>query len=207
MSGYLHAKFQKNLMSGYPEMLKNVKNTQLNGYYGQNNFLLKIQLHHFFRNHIRLPPCQISEKCNERIPRKVGNRWTNERTNAWTNETSVPWNSEPAPFGFNKWNFVAPFVFRWKFGEEKFLEKFFLEKKFCGHIGHIGHIGGHIGHFGQIGQIWHQNRIFSGKMTILSYRTIFLPTFSAILENLLESFFRKVPKTVILGQNGHFSAR
>jgi hypothetical protein len=44
-------------------------------------------------------------------------------------------------------------------------------------------------------------------MTILSYKTNFLPTFSAILENLLEPFFRKVPKTVILGQNGHFSAR
>ena len=45
------------------------------------------------------------------------------------NQTSVPWNSEPAPFGFNKWNFVAPFVFRWKFGEEKFLEKNFFWKK------------------------------------------------------------------------------
>ena len=35
-------------------------------------------------------------------------------------------------------------------------------------------------------------------MTILSYKTIFGLTFSAISENLLESFFRKVPKTVIL---------
>ena len=35
-------------------------------------------------------------------------------------------------------------------------------------------------------------------MTILSYKTTFEPTFSAILENLLELFFRKVPKTVIL---------
>ena len=35
-------------------------------------------------------------------------------------------------------------------------------------------------------------------MTILSCKTIFGLTFSAILENLLESFFRKVPKTVIL---------
>ena len=31
-------------------------------------------------------------------------------------------------------------------------------------------------------------------MTILSYKTIFGPTFSAILENLLEQFFRNVPK-------------
>ena len=42
-------------------------------------------------------------------------------------------------------------------------------------------------------------------MTILSYKTTFEPTFSAILENLLEPFFRKVPKIAILGQNGHFS--
>ena len=41
-------------------------------------------------------------------------------------------------------------------------------------------------------------------MTILSYKTIFGPTFSAILENLLELFFRNVPKTVILAKNGHF---
>ena len=34
-----------------------------------------------------------------------------------------------------------------------------------------------------------------------------METFSAILEKFLESFFHKVPKTVILGQNGHFSAR
>ena len=43
-------------------------------------------------------------------------------------------------------------------------------------------------------------------MTILSYKTIFGPTFSAILENLLELFFRNVPKTAILGKNGHFFA-
>ena len=36
------------------------------------------------------------------------------------------------------------------------------------------------------------------EMTILSCKTIFGLTFSAILENLLELFFRKVPKTVIL---------
>ena len=35
-------------------------------------------------------------------------------------------------------------------------------------------------------------------MTIRSCKTMFGLTFSAILENLLESFFRKVPKTVIL---------
>ena len=44
-------------------------------------------------------------------------------------------------------------------------------------------------------------------MTILSYKTIFGPTFSAILENLLEPFFRNVPKTAILAKNGHFFAR
>ena len=52
-----------------------------------------------------------------------------------------------------------------------------------------------------------QNRIFSGKMTIQSYQIIFGPTFSAILENLLELFFRNVPKTAILAKNGHFFAR
>ena len=51
------------------------------------------------------------------------------------------------------------------------------------------------------------NRIFSGKMTILSYKTNFGPTLSAILENLLEPFFRNVPKTAILAKNGHFLAR
>ena len=44
-------------------------------------------------------------------------------------------------------------------------------------------------------------------MTILSYKTIFGPTFSAILENLLEPFYRNVPKTAILAKNGHFFAR
>ena len=39
-----------------------------------------------------------------------------------------------------------------------------------------------------------QNLIFSGKMTILSYKTTFGPTFSAILENLLEPFFAKSQK-------------
>ena len=44
-------------------------------------------------------------------------------------------------------------------------------------------------------------------MTSLSNKTILGPTFSAILEKLLESFFRKVKKTVTLGKNGHFSTR
>ena len=44
-------------------------------------------------------------------------------------------------------------------------------------------------------------------MTILSYKTIFVPTFSVISENLVEQFFRKFPKTVFFGQNGHFLAR
>ena len=43
-------------------------------------------------------------------------------------------------------------------------------------------------------------------MTILSYKTIFGPTFSAIIENLLVPFFRNVPKTAILAKNGHFLA-
>ena len=48
-------------------------------------------------------------------------------------------------------------------------------------------------------------------MTILTCKTIFGLTFSAISENLLESFFRKVPKTVAIlarlakiGQNENF---
>ena len=52
-----------------------------------------------------------------------------------------------------------------------------------------------------------QNRIFTGKMTVLSYETTFGPTFSAILANLLEPFFRKVPKTSILAKNGYFLTR
>ena len=54
------------------------------------------------------------------------------------------------------------------------------------------------------GLIWHQKRISSGKMTILSYKNIFVPTFSAILENLLEPIFRNVPKTAILAENDHY---
>ena len=41
-------------------------------------------------------------------------------------------------------------------------------------------------------------------MTILSYKTIFGPTFSAILEYLLELFFRNVPKTAILAKIAMF---
>ena len=48
---------------------------------------------------------------------------------------------------------------------------------------------------------------FSGKITILSYKTIFGPTYSVISGKLVEQFFRKFQKTVILGQNGHFLAR
>ena len=43
-------------------------------------------------------------------------------------------------------------------------------------------------------------------MTILSYKTVFGPTFSAILENLLQSIFRS-ENSRFLGQNGHFMAR
>ena len=56
------------------------------------------------------------------------------------------------------------------------------------------------------GLIWHQKRISSGKMTILSYKTIFRPTLSAILQNLLEPFFAHVSKTAILAKYGHFLA-
>ena len=48
---------------------------------------------------------------------------------------------------------------------------------------------------------------FSGKITILSYKTIFGPTYSVISGILVEQFFRKFQKLVILGQNGHFLAR
>ena len=44
-------------------------------------------------------------------------------------------------------------------------------------------------------------------MTILSCKTIFGLTFSAILKNLLESFFRKVPKTVILAIFWHVCSK
>ena len=51
------------------------------------------------------------------------------------------------------------------------------------------------------------NRIFSDKITILSYKTIFGPAFSLISENSVKQFFSNSKKTVILGQNGHFLAR
>ena len=91
-----------------------------------------------------------------------------------------------------------------KFWKKKKIEKKnFLEKNF---VGQIVQIGGHFVQIGLMDQIWHQNRIFSGKMTILSYKTIFGPTFSAILENLFELFFRNVQKTAILAKNGPFLA-
>ena len=49
--------------------------------------------------------------------------------------------------------------------------------------------------------------IFSDKITILSYKTIFGTVFSLISENLVEQFFCKFQKTVILGQNVHFLGR
>ena len=51
-----------------------------------------------------------------------------------------------------------------------------------------------------------QHSIFSDKITILSYKTIFGPAFSLISENLVEQFLLKFQKTVIFGQNGHFLA-
>ena len=50
--------------------------TPLNGYCGQI-FIIENPAPSLFRNHISLPSCQISEKSNERIPRKVNNRRTN----------------------------------------------------------------------------------------------------------------------------------
>ena len=47
---------------------------------------------------------------------------------------------------------------------------------------------------------------FFGQITILSCKTIIGPAFSVILENLVEQFLRKFPKTVILGRNGYFLA-
>ena len=51
---------------------------------------------------------------------------------------------------------------------------------------------------------FNSNRFFSDKITILSYKTLFGPAFSLISENLVEQFFLKFQKTVILGQNGNF---
>ena len=63
---------------------------------------------------------------------------------------------------------------------------------------------------GQFSAYFDTKKYFLGQMTILAYKTIFGPTFSAILENLLETFFRNVPKTAILakfGQNENFSQK
>ena len=60
--------------------------------------------------------------------------------------------------------------------------------------------------FQYYGHIFWLKSIFSGKITILSYKTIFGPTYSVISGNLVEQFFRKFQKHVILGQNGHFLA-
>ena len=57
ISGNLHAKFQNNLRSGYREMLKNYKNTPLNGKCGQQYFFFENPAPLLFRNHIRLPSC------------------------------------------------------------------------------------------------------------------------------------------------------
>ena len=61
--------------------------------------------------------------------------------------------------------------------------------------------------FQYYGPIFSPKSIFSGKITILSYKTIFGPTCSVISGILVEQFIRKFQKSVILGQNGHFLAR
>ena len=48
---------------------------------------------------------------------------------------------------------------------------------------------------------------FLGQNDILSYKTIFGPTFSAILENLLETIFSQSPKNCNSGQKWPFLAR
>ena len=75
---------------------------------------------------------------------------------------------------------------------EKIWKKIFFDF-FCRFFQYYGHI------------FWLKS-IFSGKITILSYKTIFGPTYSVISGNLVEQFFRKFQKHVILGQNGHFLA-
>ena len=110
----------------------------------------------------------------------------------------------PAPFS-SKCNFFGENIF----GNKKnfflrgkkfvFLKKI-LKKKFWTKLGNISFFNLMVPYFDS-------NRIFSGKITILSYKTIFGPAFSIISENLVEQFFRKFQKTVILCKNGHFLAR
>ena len=77
--------------------------------------------------------------------------------------------------------------------KKKFLEKFRKKIFFFRFFQYYSHI------------FWLKS-IFSGKITILSYKTIFGHAFSLISENLVVQFFSNSKKTVILGQNGHFSA-
>ena len=70
--------------------------------------------------------------------------------------------------------------------KKKFLDKFKKKNLF-------------IDFFNIIVPYFDSNRFFQAKS--LSYHT-----YSVISENLVEQFFRKFQKTVIVGQNGHFSA-
>ena len=60
MSGYLYAKFQKNPMCGYREMLNNDKNGIKWLVWTAIIFFLN-PTGSLFRNHVRLPSCEISE--------------------------------------------------------------------------------------------------------------------------------------------------
>ena len=71
MSGYLHAENRKHLRTGYREMLKNGKKYSFKWLLWI--FFFENPAPSLFRNHMRLPSCQISEKSNQWIQRKVSN--------------------------------------------------------------------------------------------------------------------------------------
>ena len=144
--------------------------------------------------------------------------------------TSVPWNSEPAPFGNpseilerkknEKFFWGTEKIKRkkmkkkiwgqkknfWRGGELVSFEKK-IQKKFWKKFGKKFFLNFFCRFFQYYGPIFWPKSIFSGKITILSYKTIFGPTYSVISGKLVEQFFRKFQKHVILGQNGHFLAR
>ena len=108
------------------------------------------------------------------------------KTNPIQIKTSIPWNNEPAPFDFLSAIFWEKYFWEqkknifegektvfWKKNEKKNFGKNLKKKLF-------------FDFFNIMITYFDSNRLFSDKITILSYKTIFGPAFGLISENLVE---------------------
>ena len=86
----LCAKNRKKLMMKSRENAKKPVFRHISGIFGRKNFFFKNRAPSLFGNHHFASLCKKSEKTNESIPRKAGNRRTDGRTDGRTNgRTSV----------------------------------------------------------------------------------------------------------------------